>query len=80
MGRDQLAKLAPSGPVTPTGSLNCPVEHVAGDVRQNDGMPPYRGVLAAFGEKIQQQKRGTCRSARRDTRGTAKVSQVRYDI
>jgi hypothetical protein len=58
MGRDQLAKLTPGGPVTLTGSLNCPVEHVAGDIRQNDGMPPYRGVLAVFGEEIQQPRCG----------------------
>ena len=51
MGRDQLAKLAPSGPVTLTGPLNCPVEHVAGDERQNDGMPPNRGVLADPGRR-----------------------------
>jgi hypothetical protein len=54
MGWDQLAELAPGGPVTLTRSLDCPVEHVAGDVRQDDGMPSYRGVLAVFGEKIQQ--------------------------
>jgi len=54
VGWDQLAELAPGGPVTLAGSLDCPVEHVAGDVRQNDGIPAYRGVLAVFGEKIQQ--------------------------
>jgi hypothetical protein len=54
MGRDQLAQLAPSGPVTLAGSLDCPVEHVAGDIRQNDGVPPYGRVLAVFREKIQQ--------------------------
>jgi hypothetical protein len=54
MGRDQLAELAPGGPIALAGSLDCAVEYVAGDVRQNDRMPSYRGVLAVFGEKIPQ--------------------------
>jgi hypothetical protein len=52
--RNQLAESAPGGPVTLTGSLDCPVEDVAGDVRQNDKMTSYRRVMAVFGEKIQQ--------------------------
>lgn len=51
MGWDQLAKLGPGGPVTLTGSLDCPVEHVAGDVRQSDGMPPYCGYWRYSGRR-----------------------------
>ena len=38
----------------PPGTLDRAAEHVAGDERQDDGIPAHRGVQAVLGDEVEQ--------------------------
>jgi hypothetical protein len=51
---DQIAEFGAGGAVSLAGAFDCAVEHVAGNEREDNGMPPQGRVPAVFGKQVEQ--------------------------